>query len=247
MQDTVHLIIAGAGTIGSHVARRIVEAGGKVAVSSRDESRAAALASDLGGKSIALDATDLSAMEAAVKDVAAWGGRLDGIVNCAGSILLKPAHLTTADEFNQTVQTNLVTAFNTVRAATPALRKAGGSIVLLGTAAAEIGLANHEAIAAAKAGVVGLMRSAAATYAANGIRINVVAPGLVDTPLAEKITSNEMALKASTAMHPLGRIGQPADIARVICFLLDPESGWITGQTLAVDGGLSSLKARAKA
>lgn len=127
------------------------------------------------------------------------------------------------------------------------MRSGGGSVVLMSTCAATVGLANHEAIAAAKGGVEGLVRAAAATYAPNAIRINAVAPGLVDTPLAAQITGNDAARKASEAMHPLGRIGDPGEIARVIAFLLDPYSAWITGQTFGVDGGLSRVRPREKA
>ena len=108
-----------------------------------------------------------------------------------------------------------------------------------------MGLANHEAVAAAKAGVIGLTRSAAATYAARGVRVNCVAPGLVRTALTDRITANPAAERASLAMHPLGRLGEPGDVARAIVFLLDPENDWITGQVLGVDGGLGSLKVRA--
>jgi len=142
------------------------------------------------------------------------------------------------------LELNLVSAFATVRAAVGVMRKSGGSIVLMASAAAEIGLANHEAIAAAKAGVIGLMRSAAATYAAQGIRVSAVAPGLVETPMSARITSNEAARKTSIAMHPLGRLGRPEDVAEPICWLLSPASSWVTGQVIGVDGGLASLKTR---
>jgi NAD(P)-dependent dehydrogenase (short-subunit alcohol dehydrogenase family) len=141
---------------------------------------------------------------------------------------------------------NLISAFATVRAAAGVMRKSGGSVVLMSSAAARIGLANHEAIAAAKGGVIGLALSAAATYAAQGIRVNVVAPGLVDTPMTERITGNETSLRSSVAMHPLGRIGRPEDVAATIQWLLEPDSAWLTGQIVGIDGGLASLKTRAK-
>jgi len=90
------------------------------------------------------------------------------------------------------------------------------------------------------------MRSAAATYASSGIRVNAVAPGLVDTPLSRSITTNEAALKASIAMHPLGRIGMPEDIASAVHWLLGPDSAWVTGQVIGVDGGLAGLKGRVR-
>ena len=100
-------------------------------------------------------------------------------------------------------------------------------------------------IAAAKAGVEGLARSAAATYAGAGIRVNAVAPGLVRTPLSERITSNPAGEKASLAMHALGRLGEPGDVASLIAWLLAEENTWVTGQVLGVDGGLGSLHLRA--
>ena len=139
---------------------------------------------------------------------------------------------------------NVVRGVACVRAAGRLLKADGGSVVLVSSAAARIGLANHEAIAAAKAGIIGLVRSAAATYSRPQIRFNAVAPGLVKTPLASGITSNDLATKASVGMHPLGRLGEPEDVARAITFLLDPANDWVTGQVLGVDGGLADLKAR---
>ena len=86
--------------------------------------------------------------------------------------------------------------------------------------------------------------SAAATYASSGVRVNAVAPGLVKTPMTSRIVENEVARKASLALHPLGRLGEPQDVASLIAWLLGPESAWVTGQVWAVDGGLSSLKGR---
>lgn len=131
-----------------------------------------------------------------------------------------------------------------MRAGAKALWSTGGSIVLCATAAARIGLPNHEAIAAAKGGVMGLMLSAAASYAPRNIRVNCVAPGLVNTPLSTRITSNEAAMKASSAMHALGRIGRADDVASGIAWLLDPENNWVTGQTLGIDGGLGTVRGR---
>ena len=103
-----------------------------------------------------------------------------------------------------------------------------------------------DAIAAAKAGIIGLTLSAAATYAPMNLRVNAVAPGLTETPLTAALTGNETSRKFSESMHALGRLGQPNDIARAIVFLLDPINNWITGQVWAVDGGLSSVRPKMK-
>jgi NAD(P)-dependent dehydrogenase (short-subunit alcohol dehydrogenase family) len=245
MHDSVHLILGGGGAIGRATASRLAAAGAHVVLAGRTESSLAAAADAIGPRArwVALDATDAAAVDRAADDARTQHGRLDGIANCVGSIVLKPAHLTRPDEFEQVLRLNLVTAFNAVRAAGRIMPAAGGgAVVLVSSAAARVGLANHEAIAAAKAGVEGLARSAAATYAAKGLRVNVVAPGLVRTPLAARITGSPTAEQASLAMHPIGRLGEPDDIAAAIAFLLDPAQTWTTGQVLGVDGGLGALK-----
>src|SRR5271165_1832804 len=132
-----------------------------------------------------------------MKQAAELYGQVSGVANCVGSLLLKPAHLLSEEEWDATVTTNLKSAFAVVRSATVAMAPHGGSIVLLSTAAARIGLANHEVISAAKAGIEGLALAAAATYASKGIRVNCVAPGMTRTPLTAKLLQNEMMAKAS--------------------------------------------------
>ncbi|HSH96188.1 MAG TPA: SDR family oxidoreductase, partial [Roseimicrobium sp.] len=100
------------------------------------------------------------------------------------------------------------------------------------------------AIAAAKAGIIGLTLSAAASYAPYRVRVNCVAPGLVRTPLSAAITQSETASKISTALHPLGRLGEPDDVAGAIEWFLSPVQSWITGQVLGVDGGMGCLQPR---
>ena len=245
VSSPVVLLLGASGGIGSALARRLAARGARLVLAARDADRLAALADETGGVAVALDAADPDAVKAAAERAVAEFGRLDGAANLVGSILLKPAHLTSPDEFEATIRLNLTTAFNLVRAATKAMYGTGGAVVLMSSAAAGIGMANHEAIAAAKAGVEGLARSAAATYAPRGIRVNAVAPGLVRTPLAARLLTSEAAEAASAAMHPLGRVGEAAEIADAVDWLLDgTRSGWVTGQTLRIDGGLSTVRPR---
>lgn len=245
MQDTSNFVILGApGGVGSSLCRRLHAAGHRVFVAGRDPDKTQSLAEELDAPWASFEATDAESVASCFQAVASELGGIDGAAHCVGSLLLKPGHLTTAAEWEQTIATNLHSAFYVLRAAVPLLRKAGGSLVFVSSAAARIGFANHEAIAAAKAGVQGLTIAAAAAFGPQNIRVNCVAPGLLDTPLASRITSNEPSLKASQAMHVLGRIGQAEDVAAAIHWLLDPSQSWVTGQTIGVDGGSGVVRSR---
>ena len=210
----------------------------------RDVTRLEMISSELGTPWGTVEATDPDSIDAVADTAAAALGGLTGITNCVGSILLKPAHLTSTADWAATLATNLTSGFGCVRAAGRLMKADGGSVVLVSSAAARIGLPNHEAIAAAKAGIIGLVLSAAATYARQKIRFNAVAPGLTRTPLAAGLVASELAEKASVAMHPLGRLGEPEDVARAIAWLLDPQQSWVTAQVIGIDGGLADVKGR---
>jgi NAD(P)-dependent dehydrogenase (short-subunit alcohol dehydrogenase family) len=239
-----YLVFGAGGGIGSALCRLIAGGGDRLAIAGRTERKIAPLAGELKAPMFASDATDPEAVKEVTQKAAGELGSLDGIANCVGSVFIKPAHLTTIEEWNDVIARNLTSSFAVVSAAATAMRKTGGSVVLISSAAARTGIPSHEAIAAAKGGVTGLALSAAATYARAKIRFNVVAPGLVKTPATAGITGSKAASKASEGMHPLGRLGEPEDVAAAILFLLDPAQSWITGQVLGVDGGLASLKTR---
>lgn len=242
----VAFLVGGAGGIGRELSRLLVAAGWQVHVASRDTARLDALKAEIDVTCHILDARDIDAVSQTLDAVVKQAGRLDAAVNLAGSLVLKPAHRTTVDEWQDTIATNLTSAFGLVRAAAPLMRATGGSIVLIASAAATTGLSNHEAIAAAKAGVIGLALAAAASYAPWNVRVNVVAPGMTDTPLTHSLLANEGSRMASEKLHALGRVGQASDVARAIAFLVDRENTFITGDVLAVDGGLANVAPRPK-
>ena len=241
-----YVVLGATGGIGSELCRQLIATGADVVGASRNPDKVRELAEAVGVRPFILEATDLEQVAACLTDAQQTFGRVDGVANCVGSLLLKPAHLTSEMEWQTTLTCNLTTAFAAVRAGVKTMMNTGGSIVLVSSVAARVGLPSHEAIAAAKAGVIGLMLSAAASYAERGIRVNCVAPGLVRTPLTARLVANETSLKASTAMHPLGRIGEPSDVAGAIAWLLDPKQSWITGQVLGIDGGMGTLRTRGK-
>jgi NAD(P)-dependent dehydrogenase (short-subunit alcohol dehydrogenase family) len=245
----VIVVLGATGGIGSALCRRLAASGAiTVVAAGRDPGKLTALSAELGIRTILADATRADEVDACVADVTKQDGCLDGLANCVGSLLLKPAHLTSDAEFAATIAANLTSAFFALRAAVRAMStpdNRGGSIVLVSSAAARLGLANHEAIAAAKAGVIGLTLSAAASYAAKNIRVNCVAPGLVRTPMTARLLANETSARGSVSMHALGRVGEPAEVASAIAFLLDPAQSWLTGQTFGIDGGLATVRSRA--
>jgi NAD(P)-dependent dehydrogenase (short-subunit alcohol dehydrogenase family) len=164
---------------------------------------------------------------------------IDGVVYAPGSINLKPFHLLKAEDFQKDFELNTLGAVRVLQALYPKLKKSeAASVVLFSTVAVQKGMSFHTSIAMAKGAIEGLTRSLAIEWAPK-IRVNAIAPSLVDTPLAAKITGNPKTLEVTTEKHPLKRIGNQMDIAQAALFLLEDKSSWMTGQVLAVDGGLS--------
>ncbi len=159
-----YLVLGGYGGIGRATCRLLQEQGGRVAVMGRDATRLKEVHDELGVACYRGDATSFEEVASLAQQAVDHFGRLDGVVNCVGSLLLKPAHLTSEVEWESTLATNLTSSMAALKAAVGLMGSHGGSVVLVASAAARIGIANHEAIAAAKAGVIGLTLSAAATY-----------------------------------------------------------------------------------
>jgi 3-oxoacyl-[acyl-carrier protein] reductase len=166
---------------------------------------------------------------------------VDGLVYFPGSINLKPLTTLQPDDFRNDFEINFMGAVKSIKAFHRALRKSGsGSVVLFSTVAAKVGMPYHASIASMKAAVEGLARSLAAEFAPN-IRVNCIAPSLTDTQMAKRLLSTDERRGAIQSRNPMKKIGQPDDLASAVAFLLDEQSAWITGQTIAVDGGMSTL------
>lgn len=167
---------------------------------------------------------------------------LDGLVYCPGSINLKPFRGLKAADVISEFELNALGAFKVIQAVLPKLKKSdGASVVLFSTVAVGQGMPYHTSISMAKGAVEGMTRSLAAELAPS-IRVNAIAPSLTDTPLATRLLSSDERRDSSAQRHPLKRVGTPADIASMAAFLLSNEASWITGQIMAVDGGMGALK-----
>ena len=167
---------------------------------------------------------------------------VDGLVYFPGTINLKPFNRLSESDFVNDYQVNCLGAAAFIQAYLPNIKKATDpSIVLISTVAVAVGMPFHSSIAMAKAAVEGLTRSLAAELAP-AIRVNCIAPSLTATPISEKFLNTPEKLEAAEKRNPLRKVGQAADLANAISFLLSDQSGWITGQVLAVDGGMNTLK-----
>lgn len=249
MSEKKIIVIGGiTGGIGSALARKLSAEGHAVHGFARDKERIDALQEELGIRISTVDATDPNELETYFDSVQESAEAIDAYVHAIGSIFLKPAHLTSPEDWRNVMHTNLDTAFYALRACTKIMQKQRhGSCLFFSTAAAQTGIANHEAIAAAKGGIEALVRSAAASYASKGLRFNAIAPSLTDTPLAKPVIGSEQALEISKRMHPLGQIGEADDVASLAQWLVSDDAKFVTGQTFVIDGGISTIVPKPKA
>lgn len=167
--------------------------------------------------------------------------KIHGLVYCPGSINLKPFKMLKHKDFEEEMNLNFLSLIKVVQGVMPKLKEAeNASLVFFSTVAVKVGMPFHTSVAAAKGAIEGFAKSLAAEYAPS-LRVNVIAPSLTDTPLAEKLLSNDSKKEKMSERHPLKRVGNAKDIANAAIFLLSDENSWITGQIIGVDGGLSTL------
>jgi NAD(P)-dependent dehydrogenase (short-subunit alcohol dehydrogenase family) len=244
------LITGGNSGIGLATAKLFVAEGAKVAITGRDQAKLEAAAKELGPHAFAIvaDATDVAATEQAVAKAVEKFGKLDIVFANAGIGANTPIGGTTLETFESVLKTNITAVFFTVQAAVPHLND-GGSIVLNGSVISVLGSPGYAAYAASKAGVRAMARVMASELSPRGIRVNVVAPGAIRTPIWGAATATPEAEKAFEARMgrttPLGRIGEPDHVAKTVLFLASDDSAHVQGQEIFVDGGSTSSPAGA--
>ncbi len=237
---SIALITGASGGIGRALAHQLHAQGVRVAAVGRDAGRLADVEA-----AVRIPA-DTTTPEGAALAIAACHEALGTaptlLAHCVGSTLIAPLHRTRLEAYREVMRVNLDSAVFMLQAWIAALQGGSGAAVFASSVVARIGVANHEAIAAAKGGVEALVRSAAATYAAQGLRINAVAPGLTDTPLTAGMLRVPAMREGAARQYPLGGVQTAAQVADVMAWLLGDGSARLTGQVIAVDGGFTTVR-----
>jgi NAD(P)-dependent dehydrogenase (short-subunit alcohol dehydrogenase family) len=234
MSDKNFVVVGGSSGIGFAITRRLAGSNHHVTVVSRSPDAVRDLEAVT---HLPLDVTldDL--------DAASVPEQIQGMVYCPGSINLRPFNRLKSKDFLADLQINLLGAVKSIQACLPGLKKADSpaSIVMFSTVAVKTGMPFHASIASAKGAIEGLTRSLAAEFAPK-IRVNAIAPSLTHTNLAEALLSDDGKRKAAAERHPLKRFGHAEDVAAAAIFLLEDSASWITGQVIAVDGGMGAVR-----
>lgn len=236
----IALITGASGGIGRALATQLQAQGFRVAAVGRDADRLNEVAADV---RIVADTTTIEGAALAISACQeALGAAPTRLAHCVGSTLIAPLHRTRADAYRDVMRVNLDSAVFMLQAWIAGLAGAPGAAVFASSVVARIGVANHEAIAAAKGGVEALVRSAAATYAAQGVRINAVAPGMTETPMTASILKMPAVREGAARQYPLGGLQTADQVADVMSWLLSDGAARLTGQVLAVDGGFTTVR-----
>ncbi len=236
----IALITGASGGIGRALAAQLHSQGYRIAAVGREAKRLSDITAD------ARIESDTTTPEGAAMALAscteALGAAPTLLAHCVGSTLIAPLHRTQSEAYREVMRVNLDSAVFMLQAWLTALRGEAGSAVFASSVVARIGVANHEAIAAAKGGIEALVRSAAATYAAQGIRINAVAPGLTETPMTSGMLKLAAMREGAGKQYPLGGVQTAAQVADTMAWLLGDGSARVTGQVIAVDGGFTTIR-----
>ncbi len=236
----IALITGASGGIGRALARQLHAQGYRIVAVSRDANRLADV------EATVRIAADTTTPEGAALAIAACQEALGAaptmLAHCVGSTLIAPLHRTRTDAYREVMRVNLDSAVFMLQAWIAALQGGPGAAVFASSVVARIGVANHEAIAAAKGGVEALVRSAAATYASQGLRVNAVAPGMTETPMTAGMLKMPAMRDGAARQYPLGGVQTADQVADVMAWLLGDGAARLTGQVIAVDGGFTTVR-----
>jgi NAD(P)-dependent dehydrogenase (short-subunit alcohol dehydrogenase family) len=241
----VAIITGGGSGIGKAIALAFVREGAKVVIAGRDSKKLDRAAAEICGECLAVSA-DVSSASSVEKLVSATLGRFKQInilVNNAAVLLPGTAESLSEEDFDQTFDINVKGLWLLSRAVLPHMRASnggGGSIINIASVLSLLGARNRVAYSASKGAVMAMTKAMALDHAAENIRVNCIAPGIVATEMVEKFNTDPSARRQREAMHPMGRFGQPEDIASAAVFLASDESRWTTGSVMTIDGGYSA-------
>ena len=236
------LVTGGSGGIGGAIARALHRQGATVAVAGRRSTALTALVAELGERAHALtaDLADPEASDRLIREAEAAMGQVDILVNNAGITRDALALRLREEDWQAVIEVNLTAAFRLARAALRGMiRRRHGRVIAITSVVAITGNAGQANYAAAKAGLIGMAKSLAAETATRGITVNCIAPGLITTAMTDKLTEEQRARIAATI--PMGRFGVVEDVAAAVVYLASAEAGYITGQTLHVNGGMAMV------
>jgi NAD(P)-dependent dehydrogenase (short-subunit alcohol dehydrogenase family) len=241
LDGKVAVITGGGSGIGAATSRLFASEGAQVAVLDCVESKAASIAAGIpGALAVPCDITVEDQVRNAMDRIQSQFGRIDILFNCAGVATRHPVSEQDEAGWQRVIDVNLKGAFLCSKHAIRHFPEYGGSIIHTSSVTGITGVRNRSAYSAAKGALVALTRSMALDYAGRGIRVNCVCPGFVRTPFISALLADAERARRLTLLHPLGRLGEPDDIARAVLFLASGESAWMTGQSLVVDGGFSA-------
>jgi NAD(P)-dependent dehydrogenase (short-subunit alcohol dehydrogenase family) len=237
-------IITGGGSgIGKASAQAFVREGAGVVITGRDQAKLEHAAREIGTHCVAVAADVSQAADVAhlIEIAVDKFKHIDILVNNAGVLLPGTAESLSEEDFDQTFNINVRGPWLLSRAVLPHMRAAGGgSIINIGSVLGTLGARNRVAYSASKGALLAMTRAMALDHAAENIRVNCICPGIVETEMVARFSMDESARRQRLALHPLGRFGQPEDIAGLAVFLASSESAWITGAAFTVDGGYSA-------